>query len=93
MLLSFNFKYTGRFGHNRIFSPRFCPKGVLSFRLISVRRIPYRLGLGLRFGLWLGFGMVRRGVGVGFRRYEIRRIEIRRNELEPSLRYRCKSKS
>jgi len=41
---------------------------VLSFRRISIRRIPNRLGLGLGSGV---------GAGVGFRRFEIRRNGIR----------------
>jgi len=48
--------------------------GVLSFRRISVRRNPNRLGLGLRSG-----------VGVGFQRFEIRRNGIRWNETEPTF--------
>ena len=44
--------------------------GVLSFRRISIRRIPNRLvlGLGSRVGV---------GLGVEFRRFEIRRNGIR----------------
>ena len=50
------------------------PTGVILFRRISNRRIPNRPGLGLGLGL---------GLEVGFRRFEIQRIELRRNELEP----------